>query len=320
MVNGRSIKLGGKGILPGRIQTGTTGAWLLGASNAALVVLLVTYLALRPPDGGERSVLLQQARAAGGAAGEAAVAMASHLEKMRVSPHALAAAAGGQRAAKGAERGAVKHSIKTLAAEGVKAGAELWKDMQKVAADRQEQQQLAARGRKQGHLQSLACGECAYKDNPLSEIDEPNVFPGPSEFGPDSPDALGPLGNAVNSACCKGTGENAFGAPALSVKEMRKVYEIGEPNFRKWKEFEKENNIFPGIVDWDPDSPKGYNPPFETKELFDGHGGIVGLEDSDGWKITPQSATYRDYSKYADGSTEGMDRNVYANGYDFPDY
>ena len=158
------------------------------------------------------------------------------------------------------------------------------------------------------------------QDNPLSEIDEPNVFPGPSEFGPDSPTALGPLGNALNSACCGGSGENAFGAPALSVAEMRKVYELGEPNFKKWKEFEKENNIFPGIVDWDPDSPKGYNPPFETKELFDGHGGIIGLEDSDGWEVTPESAAYRDYSKYADGSTEGMDHNVYANGYVFPDY
>jgi len=158
------------------------------------------------------------------------------------------------------------------------------------------------------------------QDNPLSEIDESNVFPGPSEFGPDSPTALGPLGNALNSACCGGSGENAFGAPALSVAEMRKVYELGEPNFKKWKEFEKENNIFPGIVDWDPDSPKGYNPPFETKELFDGHGGIIGLEDSDGWEVTPESAAYRDYSKYADGSTEGMDHNVYANGYVFPDY
>ena len=57
-----------------------------------------------------------------------------------------------------------------------------------------------------------------------------------------------------------------------------------------------------------------------AKELFDGHGGIIGLEDSDNWEITPDSAAYRDYSKYADGSTEGMDRNVLANGYEFPDY
>jgi len=321
VVNGRVTKLGGRGVLPGRIQTGATGAWLLGAANASLVVLLLTYLALRPPGGGERSALLQQARAAGGAAGEAAVATASHLDRMRVSRHALAAAA--PRAAKKAKTAGKAHAkapLQAVAAEGVRAGAELWKDMQKVVAERPKQQQLAAGGKKQLRLQSLACGECAYKDNPLSEIDEPNVFPGPSEFGPDSPDALGPLGNAVNSACCAGNGENAFGAPALSVKEMRKVYELGEPNFREWKEFEKENNIFPGIVDWDPDSPKGYNPPFETKELFDGHGGIIGLEDSDGWEVTPESAQHRDYGKYADGSTEGMDQNVYANGYVFPDY
>ena len=101
---------------------------------------------------------------------------------------------------------------------------------------------------------------------------------------------------------------------------MRKVYELGEPNFKDWKEFEQEHNVFPGIVDWDPDSPKGYNPPFETKELFDGHGGIIGLEDSDGWEVTPKSAAYRDYDKYADGGKEGMDHNVLANGYVFPDY
>ena len=85
----------------------------------------------------------------------------------------------------------------------------------------------------------------------------------------------------------------------MLVTTRAQVYEINEPNFKEWKEFEKENNIFPGIVDWDPDcmqllifskytmldsdatAPHGYNPPFETKELFDGHGGIIGLEVSD---------------------------------------
>jgi hypothetical protein len=320
---GRPMKLGGRGILPGRIQTGQTGVWLLGAANASLVILFLTYLALRPaaPSG-----LLQESRRAGEVS-----AMASHLDKLRVSNAALRQhgaakkSAGSARTGTGAGRVSsdeAEAAIPKIKAAGVKAGAELWKDMQKIAAGKHasQQQQLAGAGKKQLRVQSLACGECAYKDNPLSEIDEPNIFPGPSEFGPDSPTALGPLGNAVNSACCGGSGENAFGAPALSLQDMRKVYEIGEPNFKEWKEFEKENNIFPGIVDWDPDSPKGYNPPFETKELFDGHGGIVGLEDSDGWEVTPESAAYRDYSKYADGSTEGMDRNVYANGYVFPDY
>jgi len=328
------MKLGGRGILPGRIQTGQTGAWLLGLANASLVILFLTYLALRPASE-QRSELLQRARAVGGAAGEAEAATASHLEKMRVSSASMLAllknskdstSSTHSRAKRShiSSKAGVKPAKATLAeikAAGIDAGKTMWEDMQKVAADRPQHQQLALSGKKkQLHLQSLACGECAYKDNPLSEIDEPNVFPGPSEFGPDSPTALGPLGNALNSACCGGSGENAFGAPALSLEEMRKVYELGEPNFQEWKEFEKENNIFPGIVDWDPDSPKGYNPPFETKELFDGHGGIIGIEDSDAWEVTPQSAAHRDYSKYADGSTEGMDHNVYANGYVFPDY
>jgi hypothetical protein len=319
------MKLGGRGILPGRIQTGRTGAWLLGAANVSLVILFLTYLALRPA-APEHVAMLQESQRAG----EESV-MVSHLDQLRVSSaglrkHVAAREGASSRAAKAGAAARKPSSDLTEAelpqikAAGVRAGAEMWKDMQKVAEGKSVEQQLAGAGKKQLRVQALACGECAYKDNPLSEIDEPNIFPGPSEFGPDSPTALGPLGNAVNSACCGGSGENAFGAPALSLQDMRKVYEIGEPNFKTWKEFEKENNIFPGIVDWDPDSPKGYNPPFETKELFDGHGGIIGLEDSDNWEITPDSAAYRDYSKYADGSTEGMDRNVLANGYEFPDY
>jgi hypothetical protein len=311
-------KFATRGVLPGRIRTEGAGAWLIGLGNLSLVVLFVTYLALRPA-APERSAMLQRAHAVGGAD----AAAAANLDKMRVSSgtilaHVKSSSSKVAASTRSAKKPA-KATLKQIADEGVKAGAAMWEDMQKVAAKRPVMQ-LARGVKNQLHLQSLACGECAYKDNPLSEIDEPNVFPGPSEFGPDSPTAMGPLGNALNSACCGGTGENAFGAPALSVADMRKVYEIGEPNFKEWKEFEKENNIFPGIVDWDPDSPKGYNPPFETKELFDGHGGIVGLEDSDGWEVTPQSAAHRDYGMYADESSEGMDRNVYANGYVFPDY
>ena len=75
-----------------------------------------------------------------------------------------------------------------------------------------------------------------------------------------------------------------------------------------------------GIVDWDPDSPRGYNAPFETKELFDGHGGIIGLEDSDDWAVTPDSAASSKYDTYADGASVGRDQNVFANGYQFPEY
>ncbi len=56
------------------------------------------------------------------------------------------------------------------------------------------------------------------------------------------------------------------------------MYELGEPNKPDWKEYEPERNVFPGIVDWDPDSPFRAGSDFSTKELFDGHGGIVGLE------------------------------------------
>uniref|UniRef100_A0A7S0I1X4 Uncharacterized protein n=1 Tax=Hanusia phi TaxID=3032 RepID=A0A7S0I1X4_9CRYP len=160
--------------------------------------------------------------------------------------------------------------------------------------------------------------ECVYGGNPLSEISEPNVFPGPSEYGPDSPNSYAAADSAAQDPCC--AGDVAWGAPALPLSDMRKVYEINEPNFKEWKEFEKENNIFPGIVDWDPDSPKGYNPPFETKELFDGHGGIIGLEDSDNWEKTVDSVQPDEYGHYADGSSTGMDSNVFANGYQFPAY
>jgi hypothetical protein len=356
VVNGRATKLGGRGILPGRIQTSTEGKWLLCAANASLIVLFLTYLSLKPGEP-HQSALLQKAREAGGSAGEALVASASHLKKMHVSSAAILAQVKSSSSSKDdatikkekmeakaeharelkneklnkdARRAGkpAKASLSEIEAAGVKAGAALWQEVQRASKEMKQVKQESLAAKKQTHVQLAACGECVYKDNPLSEIDEPNVFPGPSEYGPDSPTALGPLGNAVNSACCNGNGENAFGAPVLSVKDMRKVFEIGEPNFREWKEFEKENNIFPGIVDWDPDSPKGYNPPEGVgfgPELFDGHGGIIGLEPGlpgspEAWKTTPESAAYRDYSKYADEGNEGMDRNVYANGYVFPDY
>jgi len=183
--------------------------------------------------------------------------------------------------------------------------AEAPSPVQSQAAQRQSPQQILA--------DSCECPPC----NPLAEIDEPNVFPGPSEYGPDSPTALAPGGSASGSSCC-GAGQ-AWGGDPISCEEMHKVYELGEPNFREWKEYEPPVNVFPGINDFDPDSPNQANSDRETKELFDGHGGIIGLEDSDNWERTPNSAAPKTYGDYAHG-TDGMDYNVYANGYKFPDY
>jgi hypothetical protein len=38
------------------------------------------------------------------------------------------------------------------------------------------------------------------------------------------------------------------------------------------------------------------------------------------WSGTPKSVSPQVYGKYADGEPKGMDRNVYAGGYKFPDY
>jgi hypothetical protein len=38
------------------------------------------------------------------------------------------------------------------------------------------------------------------------------------------------------------------------------------------------------------------------------------------WTGTPNSVSPQVYGKYADGETKGMDHNVYAGGYKFPDY
>ena len=245
---GRPVRLGTRhGVLPGQVKTNRVGSVFLCAANASLVLLVVTYLALRPSGSGEQqgrhSVLLQ-----------AVGSDRSGVQPNRPQGRDGEAAPGGGSST--AVAGVHRASVAAMAAAGAKAGAVMWADMQRVAASkaRQQQQQQQRRprahapaGERQLHLQALACGTCAYKDNPLSEIDEPNVFPGPSEFGPDSPSPLGPLGNALDSACCAGTGGNAFGAPELSVADMRKVYELGEPNFKTWKEYEKAHNVFPGL-------------------------------------------------------------------------
>lgn len=62
---------------------------------------------------------------------------------------------------------------------------------------------------------------------------------------------------------------------------------------------------------------------FKTKQLFDGNGGIIGMEDhkwdSDGWTRTPGSVAPDTQADYAQGAN-GMDRNVFADGYKFPHY
>mmetsp|Transcript_19558 Transcript_19558/g.30625 ORF Transcript_19558/g.30625 Transcript_19558/m.30625 type:complete len:251 (-) Transcript_19558:74-826(-) len=244
-----------------RVPQNRLGTALLASSWTALLILLVTYLALRPKGPGDDEL----------------------LQKVQK---------GAKTAGLVAQAGTVKRS---------------------------HGKQAKALAVKKGHkLLRLAECECPFGDNPLAEIDEVNVFPGPSEFGPDSPTAVGPDGyGGQNSDCCPGG--NAFGAPALSFDEMHKVFEIGEPNYKEWKEYKKPNNVFPGIVDWDPDSPNRAGSDYETQPLFDGHGGIVGLEDSDGWETTPGSVASRDFGEYADGS-DGKDYNVFANGYEFPAY
>mmetsp|Transcript_16910 Transcript_16910/g.33860 ORF Transcript_16910/g.33860 Transcript_16910/m.33860 type:complete len:261 (+) Transcript_16910:2-784(+) len=240
------------------------GAALLGASWGALIVLFVTYLALRP-SGGERSELLEE--------DQRFYALASKPATRTNVP------AGLQK---------VRDSLK-----------------RKSPSNKHPQQVLA---------DSCECPKC----NPLAEIDEPNVFPGPSDYGPDSPSSLAPGDYSSNGDSCCGAG-GAWGADPISCEEMHKVYEITEPNFREWKEYEPPRNVFPGIIDWDPDSPNQAGSARETKELFDGHGGIIGLEDSDGWERTPGSVAPDTYGDYAHGA-DGMDYNVLAHGYKFPEY
>lgn len=65
----------------------------------------------------------------------------------------------------------------------------------------------------------------------------------------------------------------------LTTGAGAQVFEITEPNVPTWKEYAPDRNVFPDMVDWDPDSPgrPGTQMP-PAKELFDGHGGIIGLE------------------------------------------
>eukprot|EP00961_Rhodomonas_salina_P084658 1137221-Rhodomonas_salina.1 len=234
------------------------GLALLGASWGALIVLMLTYLALRPSQSEHPTELLE--------------------EEPRF--YALASVPAG---------------------------------LQKVRDQLRNGKEFSKKHPQQVLADSCQCPPC----NPLAEIDEPNVFPGPSDYGPDSPVGLAPEGSSNGDSCC-GAG-SAWGGDPISCEEMHKVYEITEPNFREWKEYEKPKNVFPGIIDWDPDSPNQAGSARETKPLFDGHGGIIGLEDSDGWERTPNSAAPHTYGDYAHG-TDGMDYNVFANGYQFPAY
>mmetsp|Transcript_21716 Transcript_21716/g.59511 ORF Transcript_21716/g.59511 Transcript_21716/m.59511 type:complete len:208 (+) Transcript_21716:146-769(+) len=153
----------------------------------------------------------------------------------------------------------------------------------------------------QAALQILS--ECKL-DNPISRIAEPNVFPGAVGYGPDWPQMTGAPPDCDSQ----------------KMNVVRKTYEITEPNFKKWKEFSPDYNVFPfSNGKSGPDSPGRY-PDAEDVKLFDGHGGIIGLEDSMKWTGTPGSAAPKVQGKYADGSTTGMDSNVFANGYKFPDY
>ena len=144
-------------------------------------------------------------------------------------------------------------------------------------------------------------------DNPIAAIHEVNVLDGATGWGPDWPNTVGP-----DPDCA-----------AMKMAKARKVYEIGEPNFQgTFKEYKPENNIFPYTAGKSgPDAPKPYSAADEVGgKLFDGHGGITGLEDSMNWMGTPDSVAPKKFGKYADGSKGGMDRNVFANGYKFPDY
>ena len=43
-------------------------------------------------------------------------------------------------------------------------------------------------------------------------------------------------------------------------------------------------------------------------------------QDSMKWSDTPSSIAPKVYGKYADGRSKGMDDNVFAGGYRFPEY
>jgi hypothetical protein len=228
-----------------RGRSSPRGTCLLASSWSAMIILLMTYLALRPEGSGghnrERLVLFEKTSLLKGGV------------RTRLATQAQAKAD----AAKVAMTGA-KDALKSAKAQGP----------------------AALRQRKQRVMMAAAC-ECPYTDNPISipQINEVNVFPGPSDYGPDAPQSRP---DEPIEACCPGG--DAWGAPVLSLPDMRKVYEIGEPNYKEWKEYVEPTNSLPGIVDWDPDSPNA-NMPIEertTKPLFDGNGGLLGLEDTDG--------------------------------------
>mmetsp|Transcript_35568 Transcript_35568/g.87479 ORF Transcript_35568/g.87479 Transcript_35568/m.87479 type:complete len:218 (+) Transcript_35568:211-864(+) len=172
---------------------------------------------------------------------------------------------------------------------------------------RRELLQRAGTGQMAEHARMSALKGCVCEDSPLAGIHEVNVFPGPSKDG--SSQFYGVPPEAVSEGCCG----------PMTWKEMHSVYEITEPNVPKWKEYKPPNNVFPGIIDWDPDSPNQAGSARKTKPLFDENGGILGLEASDGWSRTPGSVAPDEQGKYSDGK-EGRDKNVFAHGYKFPHY
>ena len=92
---------------------------------------------------------------------------------------------------------------------------------------------------------------------------QPNVFPGAVGYGPDWPSTVG----SPPKDC-----------DAMKMKNLRKTYEIAEPNFQPWHEYQPDANVFPFTNGKSgADAPLAHSNKDEVK-LFDGHGGIIGLE------------------------------------------
>ena len=91
---------------------------------------------------------------------------------------------------------------------------------------------------------------------------QPNVFDGAVGYGPDWPNSVGTAPDCND----------------LKMKNIRKTYEIAEPNFKSWHQFEPDANVFPytagksGV-----DAPHAFSSDDDIN-LFDGHGGIIGIE------------------------------------------
>ena len=122
---GRPVRLGTRhGVLPGQVRTNRVGSVFLCAANASLVLLVVTYLALRPSGSGEQQ------------GGQSALLQAVGSDRSGVQPNRPQGRDG--EAAPGGESST---SVAAMAAAGAKAGAVMWADMQRVAASKARQQQ-----------------------------------------------------------------------------------------------------------------------------------------------------------------------------------